>query len=76
MRRSDSVDSMRESIVEKPKGKVKEIVRKCPVLVDVVFVCLQLGLALTLGFFSYFYPVLDNRQCAAVANSDLPITIE
>jgi len=53
--RSESV-SERGSFAEPPKKtETKKIGRKCPVLVDVIFVLMQLGLALTFGFFSYYY---------------------
>lgn len=52
--RSDSL-SERGSFNE-PPPKPKKIERKCPIVVDVIVVLVQLGLAVLLGFFSYYYP--------------------
>lgn len=62
-----------DSIYEKPVNRpIKKIVRKCPVLVDVIFVLMQLGMALTLGFFSYYYDALD-RPCSAAFGDKIPM---
>jgi hypothetical protein len=62
-----------DSIYEKPTNRpIKKIVRKCPVLVDVIFVLMQLGMALTLGFFSYYYKAID-RPCSATYGDTSPM---
>jgi hypothetical protein len=69
--RSES-QSERGSFSEPPRTETKKIGRKCPVLVDVIFILMQLGLALTFGFFSYYY-VAIHRPCKAAYGSVIPL---
>jgi len=69
--RSES-QSERGSFSEPPRTETKKIGRKCPVLVDVIFILMQLGLALTFGFFSYNYDAI-HRPCKAAYGSVIPL---
>lgn len=53
-------------------SKPRKIVRKCPVLVDVIVILIQLGLLVTLGFFSYYYPSIK-VPCYAAYPEPQPI---
>lgn len=60
--RSNSVSDSGSFHEQPAVSKPKKVARKCPVVVDVIFVCMQLGLTLTFGFFSYYYDAI-NRPC-------------
>lgn len=52
---------------------MKKVARQCPLAVDVIFVLMQLGITVMLGFFSYFYDAL-NRPCVAAYGNTVPLT--
>jgi hypothetical protein len=68
--RSESMGSFSAPAPSKPK----KIVRQCPILVDVIIVLVQLGLTVTLGFFSYYYNAID-RPCSAAYGDTFPLTL-
>lgn len=72
--RSDSMSERGESFIEKPVAKPKKIIRKCPIVVDALVVLLQLGLALTFGFFAYYYDAID-RPCQAAYGDNIPLPL-
>ena len=69
--RSDSM-SERGSFNVPANPAPKKIARKCPIVVDVIFVLMQLGLSLTFGFFSYYYDAID-RPCSAAYGNQIPL---